>query len=129
LDDEGKEEDDILVFSQREIPPRPAPEEPRSIDKSLAYITDDQIRNLAEVFLKDVDSWKDQRITKVPISWGISLKVAGKVFAYLTPTRKSFTISYYNEAGAWADYKVTSAESLGEAEKLARQSYESKVKP
>ena len=86
------------------------------------------MRDLAEAFLKEVDSWKDQRITKAPISWGVSLKVAGKVFAYLTPTRKSFTVSYYNEAGTWADYKVTSAESLDEAKKLAKQSYESKVK-
>ncbi|MCL0039293.1 endonuclease NucS, partial [Dehalococcoidia bacterium] len=108
LDDEGKEEDDILVFFPRKVPARPAPEEPRSIEKSLTYITDDQIRGLAEAFLKEVDSWKDQRITKTPISWGISLKAAGKVFAYLTPMRKSFTVSYYNEAGAWTDYKVTS---------------------
>lgn len=55
-----------------------------------------------------------------PISWGVSLKVVGKVFAYLTPTRKSFTVSYYDEAGTWADYKVTSAESLEEAKKLAK---------
>lgn len=129
LDDEGQEEDDILVFSQREVPPRPAPEESRSIERSLAYITDNQIRDLAEAFLKEADSWKDQRITKTPISWGVSLKVAGKVFAYLTPVRKAFTVSYYNEAGAWADYKVTSGESLEEAKKLAKESYESKVKP
>lgn len=128
LDNEGKEEEDILVFSQVEVPPRPAPEEPRSIERSLSYTTDDQVRGFAEAFLKEVNSWKDQRITVDPISWGVSLKVAGKVFAYLTPTRKSFTVSYYDEAGTWADYKVTSVESLEEAKKLAKQSYESKVK-
>jgi len=78
--------------------------------------------------LKEVDSWKDQWITVAPISWGVSLKVVGRVFAYLTPTRKSFNVGYYDEAGTWAEYKVTSVESLKEAKKLAKQSYESKAR-
>ena len=128
LNDEGKEEDDILVFSQVEIPPRLAPEERRSIEMSLSYITDNQVRDFAEALLKEVDSWQDQRITVDPISRGVLLKVVGEVFACLTPTRKSFTVRYCDEAGTWADYKVTITESLDEAKKLVKQSYESKVK-
>jgi len=128
LNDEGGEEEDILVFSPVEIPARPAREEPRSIERSLSYITDDQVREFAAAFLKEVESWKDQRVTIDPISWGISLKVVGKVFSYLWPARKAFTVAYYDEAGTWTDYKVTNADSLEEAKRLAKQSFESKVK-
>ena len=127
LNDEGGEEEEILVFSQVQIPARPVPEETYSTEKSLSYITDNQVRDLAEAFLKEVEAWKDQRVRVDPISWGISLKVAGRVFSYLTPTRKAFTVGYYDESGAWTDYKVMDADSLEKAKTLAKQSFELKT--
>ena len=128
LSNEGREEEDILLFSEVQIPARPAPEEPYSIERSLSYISDNQVRDFAAAFLKEVKAWNDQLVRLDPISWGISLKVAGRVFAYLAPTRKAFTVSYYDESGTWTNYKVTNADSLEEAKRVAKQSFELKMK-
>ena len=99
-------------------------EEPDSIEASLSYIADNEVRELATAFVREVESWEDKRLTINPIASGISLKVMGRVFCCLWPARTAFTVSYYGKAGKWTDYKVTTTDSLEKAQRLAKQSLE-----
>ena len=101
---------------------------PASIEDVLSYIVDKGVCELAAAFLKEVESWNDTRVTITAISSGISLKVLGRVFSYLWPARKSFTLSYYSRAGKWTDCKVTTEDSLKKAKRFAKQSLKYKLK-
>ncbi len=102
--------------------------EQRSIEDGLSFIVDTEVRELAKSFLKEVESWDEQRIKINPMSSGIALKVMGRVFSCLWPARKSFTVSYFTRTGKWRDYKVTTADSLEKAERLVNRSFKYKLK-
>lgn len=97
-------------------------EEPSFTEAGLSYIADNEVRELATAFIKEVESWEDKRLTINPIVAGISFKVTGRVFCYLWPAGTAFTVSYYSKAGKWVDYKVTTTDLLEKAQRLAKQS-------
>ena len=46
------------------------------------------------------------------LKYAISMKVDGRVFAYLHPRRKHYVISTYNADEKWTDYSIQSDDDL-----------------
>jgi hypothetical protein len=66
----------------------------------------------ASAFLEEAKQWNQGRIALDALQYAVSMKVDGRVFAYLHPRRKHFVISTYNAEDVWTDYKVQSKEEL-----------------
>ena len=65
-----------------------------TIEQRLDYITDRKVRKTVENLLKEIKGWDDKNILIEPTKYDISIKVSGRVFAYLGPRRKHFIIIY-----------------------------------
>ena len=116
-----EDSDEIIpVYTEIFVPSQAKrPEEEPSEEKNLAYITDDGMQSLAKGFLKEVNGWKPGAITIEPIKYSISLKVNGRVFAYISPRRRAFVLETHND-GVWTGYPVRSAEDLDKAMEIAK---------
>jgi hypothetical protein len=90
----------------------------------FAYITDPKVRGTAKELLDEVVSWDKGKILVEPIKYAISLKVSGRVFAYITPRRKHFIVEAYNEDGKWTGYPIHTAEELEVAKELVRRNFD-----
>ena len=74
----------LPVFTEQAIQSPPETVEVRQISDHLAYITDAAVRSRVSVLLDDVkDQWNPGRVAADPIKYSISMKVDGRVFAYL----------------------------------------------
>jgi len=121
-------EDIVPVFSEIEIPGPPEPiEEKYTIEGRLAYITDSEIRRIAEEFLKELPQWKKDKILIEPIKYSISIKVANRVFMYLSPRRNAFVIETYNPEGKWTGFPVNSKEDLKGLQDLLKANMEKRL--
>lgn len=106
-------EDIVPVFSEIVIPTRPELiVEKYTIEDRLAYITNFEIKRVAEEFLKQLQEWKKDKILIEPIKYAISIKVGGRVFMYLSPRRNAFVVETYNTEGKWTGFSVNSKEDL-----------------
>ena len=74
----------------------------------MAYITDDQARAAAKSLLDEIASWDTNKVLPEAIKYAISLKVSGRVFAYLSPRRKHFIVETHNGDGKWTGYSIES---------------------
>ncbi len=70
--------------------------------------------------------WDKDDILVEPIKYHLSLKVRGRVFAYLTPRRKSFLVEAHNEDGSWGAHPITKDEDLTGARELVKANLERK---
>ncbi len=107
-------DDDIIpVFTEVSVPKVPDTiEEPKSIDKILEYITDANVRNTAKELLTEVENWDKQNISVEPIKYDISMKMSGRVFAYLSPRRRFFGFYTYDQEDKWSWFPVTQDSDL-----------------
>ena len=80
------------VFSEVSIPAPPAIEEKYNIEDRLSYITNMEARKILEDLIKELPSWKKDKILIEPIKYAISVKVGGRVFMYLGPRRDKFLV-------------------------------------
>jgi len=96
-------DDDIIpVFTEVNAPTIPKPPIARmSIDETLEYITDSDVRKTASDFLTEVKSWDSDNIALDPIQDWISMKYKGRTFAYLGPRRKFFGFQISDNEGNW----------------------------
>lgn len=114
----------IPVFKEITIPSTPKPVEVYTIDQRLDYITDLNIRKVAENLLKKIKEWDQGNILIEPLQSDISIKVSGKVFAYLGPRRKFFIIYTYDTENKWTGYPIHQVEDLEETKILLKNNYE-----
>jgi len=111
----------IPVFSDQAFPPQP---EPLPVPSDpLDYITDAEVRATADDLLKEIASWDTDKVVVEPIKYAISLKVSGRVFAYLSPGRKHLVIETANPDGNWTRYPIHSVEELEAAKELMRENF------
>jgi hypothetical protein len=112
------------VFSEQSIPSPPEPlETPYSIEDRLAYITDAPVRATAKALLEEVASWDTNRVLPEAIKYAISLKVSGRVFAYLSPRRRHFIVETHNKEGTWTGYPIKTPDDLDAAKELMRNNF------
>lgn len=100
------------IFTEINLPSAPEVVETYNLNDRLNHITNTNLRNLAERFLKEIQSWDKANILIEPIKYDISLKKSGKVFAYFAPRRKFFMIYTYNHDGKWTGYPVNEENDL-----------------
>ncbi len=106
LDFKEKPNDYVLVFKEVEIPAKPKQVEVYSKEQILDYITNVTVHKLADTFLEEVKDWDKQNTTFEPTQNDVSMKVNGRVFAYLSPRRDYFLIYFYDEHGVWSSQSL-----------------------
>ena len=102
----------IPVFSDQAIPsPIEAPVAYKQ-DDHLNYITDSVARARANSAIDQIKQLKPGRAVADPLKYAVSLKIDGKVVAYVHPRRKNFLVSTYTSEDKWTPYPVHSDDDL-----------------
>lgn len=115
----------VPVFKEITIPPRLQPVEVYTIEKRLNYITDDNVRKIAEKLLGEIQDWDRDNILIEAIKYAISLKVSGRVFMYLDPRRKRFLVSTWDDEDKWSSFPIQQPDDLSqELRNLLKGNYE-----
>ncbi len=99
-----------------------------TIEKHLAYITDQSVRNKAFALLEEIKGWMPSNTSVDAIKYSISMKVNGRVFAYCSACRKHYTLSTYNPEEEWTDYAIKDDDDLGRVKLIMRAAMERRVK-
>jgi predicted DNA-binding protein (MmcQ/YjbR family) len=107
-----KSDDIIPVFSEQAIPSPPDTVVVHKLDDHLSYITDAEVRANVSKVLDQIKQLKPGHISMDALKYAISMKVDGRVFAYLHPRRKHYVISTYNAEEKWTDYSIKSDDDL-----------------
>lgn len=98
------------------------------LEDHLAYFTDPSVRSEVSKLLDEVKQWKSGRISMDPIKYAISMKVDGKVFAYLIPRRKHYLLATYNAKDKWTDYAIHGDDDLKKALSLMKNAMEKRMR-
>jgi len=117
--------DDIVpVFSEQGIPSVPVTIERPTIEGHLDYITDTEVRDRLTALLEEIREWDRSRITMDAVQAAISLKLSGRVFAYVYVRRKHFLLATYNADAKWTEYPVREQGDLEHLMPLVKTSLE-----
>lgn len=116
----------IPIFKDITIPPKQAAVEVYSLEKRLKYITDNAVRKNVENLITDIKTWEKEKIVAEPTKYEISLKVNGKVFAYIAPRRKFYLIFTNDLDGIWKGFKIDNEEELQNVLKIVRINFDLK---
>jgi len=114
----------IPIFKEVTIPSRPQPIEIYTLEQRLDYITDKEMRKNADKLLKEIKGWDEDNILIEPTKYDISIKVSGRVFAYLGPRRKHFIVYTYDTDGEWKGFQISSEDDLKDIKPLLTSNYE-----
>lgn len=123
-----EEEDVVVIFSEREVTGPVRPIEISRLEDHLTYITDMDVRATVAALLDETKNWKPGNISMDAIKGAISMKVHGRVFAYLYPRRQHFIITTFDTEDEWTDYPVKSADELTNAKTVMRASMDARAK-
>ena len=113
----------IPIFKEVTIPSRPQPIEVYTLKQRLDYITDKKVRKTVEDLLDEIKNWDKENILMEPTKYDISIKVSGRVFAYLGPRRKYFIVYTYDTEGEWKGFQINTEEDLNDIKPLLRSNY------
>ena len=114
----------IPVYKEITTPAVPGTVEVYSLDDRYNYITDARIRKLAQKLVAEIQEWDSERVLVEPIKNDISIKVSGRVVAYVAPRRKHFMV-YTNDAeGKWTGYPINSESDLETVAPLIRANFD-----
>lgn len=114
----------VPVFSETTIPSIPKVMVKVKIQDHLEYITNPEVRQTVENLMKEIKEWDKANILIEPTKYDISMKIYGRVFAYLGPRRKHFMIYTYDSENKWTGYPITQEEDLANAKSLLRTNME-----
>jgi len=122
-------DDDLVpIFSEEPIPPRPPVLEVMQLDDHLRYITDLTVQSKVSALLDEIKNWKPGNISLDAIKSAISMKVNGRVFAYLYPRRQHYLLATYNDQEEWTDYSIKDDDDLTKVREMMRAAMERRVK-
>jgi len=114
----------VPIFKEITIPSMPTKVEVYTLEQRLIYITDNKVRKTVENLLSKIEEWDKDNIFIEPTKYDISMKVSGRVFAYLGPRRKHFIIYTYDTDGEWKGFPIKSDEDLKDVKILVRSNYD-----
>lgn len=114
----------VPIFKEITIPSMPTKVEVYTLEQRLSYMTDNKVRKTVENLLSEIKEWDKDNILIEPTKYDISIKVSGRVFAYICPRRKHFMIYTYDTDGKWKGFPVKSDEDLKGVTILARSNYD-----
>lgn len=114
----------VPVFKELTAPSRQQPVEVYTIEQRLNYITDKKARKTVEDLLEEIKDWDRESILIEAIKYAISIKVSGRLFAYVEPRRRYFVIQTYDSEDKWSSFPVQQREDLDELKILLKTNYE-----
>lgn len=112
IEPEDHKHERIVIYRDVQSPSLPRRVEAYSLQDRYMYITDVQARETAQKFLQQVQSWDAHKVIADPTKWDISIKLSGRVIAYIIPRRKFFYVGTWGNDGKW----VVSSEIRSEKE-------------
>jgi hypothetical protein len=118
----------VPVFTEQSIPSQPEPPVVYKQEDRLSYVTDEQARARALRAIDQVKAIRPGHAAVDPTKYDISLKVDGRVVAYINPRRKHFLISTYDASDKWTSYPIHSDEDLDATLQVVRAYVERRAK-
>ena len=120
--------DTVPIFTEYEITAPPEVIVISHLEDHLDYITDPAVRAEVSAFLEDIKSWRPGSISIDAIKVAISVKVNGRVFAYLYPRRKHYLVATFDAEDVWKEYSVKSDDDLANVKTTMKAAMERKMK-
>ena len=120
--------DIVAIFTEQQIPAPPEVVEVSHLDDHLNYITDAIVRNKVSALLDEIKNWKPGNIAIDPIKYAVSMKINGRVFAYLYPRRQHYLIATYDASDEWKEYAVKNDDDLATVKPIAKAAMERRMK-
>ena len=111
----------VPVFTEQSIPLVLEPPIVHQQVDRLDYITDADARARAVATIDKFQNAWPGRTAVDPIKYAISLKIDGKVVAYLNPRRNNFIIATYSAEDAWTPYTIQNDDDLTAAFDLVHE--------
>jgi hypothetical protein len=102
----------------------PTKPEAYSLQERLAYITDDKVRRTVQRLLSEIQDWDKDNILIEPIKYEISVKMCGRVIAYVGPRRTHFIVYTYDADAEWKGFPVRSEQDVKETMILVKANFE-----
>lgn len=102
----------VPVYKEVTAPAVPQRVEAYSLEDRYNYIVDGKIRKLAQRVVEEIQGWDAERVLVEPTKADISIKVSGRVIAYVAPRRQHFMVYTYDAEGKWTGYPVNSDSDL-----------------
>lgn len=122
------ETDVVPIFTEQQITAPPEIVEVSHLDDHLNYITDATVRAKVSALLDEIKNWKPGNISVDPIKYAISMKINGRVFAYLYPRRQHYLIATYDASDDWKEYAVKTDDDLAAVKAIAKTAMERRIK-
>jgi hypothetical protein len=110
----------LLLLSERE----PSQAKDYSLEERYNYIRDSQTRELAKDAVQRIQAWDPESVIVTPTSGYISLWVAGRRFATVTPSLGHFNIHTDDAEGNWTMYRIDHESHLATLLPLVRSNFE-----
>lgn len=120
--------DVVAIFTEQQITAPPEIVEVSHLDDHLNYITDVIVRNKVSALLDEIKNWKPGNIAIDPIKYAVSMKISGRVFAYLYPRRQFYVIGTYDASEEWKEYAVKNDDDLATVKAIAKAAMERRAK-
>jgi len=114
----------VSIFKEITIPARTESIEVYTKEQHLDYVTDSEVRKKLEQTLEEIQEWDPDKIHIKAIQDYISIKIKGRVIAYIGPRRKHFVISTNDSDDNWKDIPVNTDEDLEQVISLVRSNYD-----
>jgi hypothetical protein len=96
----------IPIYKEVTAPTVPEQVEAYSLEERLSYITDSEMRTIAEELIAEIQGWGPDSVLVEAIKYSVSIKLSGRVVAYLEPRRKHFLVGTYDSDGKWTSQPI-----------------------
>ena len=122
------DEDIVPIFSEQAIPTPPEIIEITTLDDHINYITDEGVRNEVSTILDEIRAWKPGNISLDATKYAVSMKINGRVFAYLYPRRKHYLLATYSDQEVWTEYIIKDEDDLANVKPMMQAAMERRTK-
>jgi hypothetical protein len=116
----------VAIYDEVKAPDLPNKPTAYSVPDRLGYITDPEARRLAEQVIDEAKSWDKERVSADATKYDVSLKISGRVFAYLAPRRSFFLVYRHDKDGEWLPLEVRKSEDLRTVLQATRENFDRK---
>ena len=115
----------VPVYQEIPAPGRVERLEVPSLEDRYNYITDDEVRSLAQKLVPEIQSWDPQRVSVEATRYVISIKYSLRVLAYVEPRRRKFLLSTTDSEGKWTSQSINSESDVKQFLPVVRRYFES----
>jgi len=119
----------IPVYKEITAPAVPEKVVAYSLDDRYSFMTDQAVRHLAQAVVAEIQSWDPRRVIVEPTKYDISVKVQGRVLAYIGPRRKHFVVYTDDTEEKWTGYPVRNENDLEVVKSQLKANFEGMSKP